>query len=73
MSGADRGLLFLENAAKAAAGTHSIPDMGDLLAALDQPPGPAGAGTPGRLPASRSASIAAASSAKLALPSPTTT
>ena len=34
MSGTDRGRLFLENAAKAAAGTHSVSDTGDLLAAL---------------------------------------
>ncbi|MGZ8461076.1 MAG: hypothetical protein ACXWW2_11670, partial [Candidatus Deferrimicrobiaceae bacterium] len=34
MSGADRGRLFLENAATAAAGTHSVSDTGDLLAAL---------------------------------------
>lgn len=34
MSGADRGRLFLENAAKAAAGTHSVSGTGDLLAAL---------------------------------------
>lgn len=34
MSGADRGQLFLENAAKAAAGTHSVSDTGDLPAAL---------------------------------------
>jgi len=34
MSGADRGRLFLENAAKAAAGTHSVSDTGDLPAAL---------------------------------------
>ena len=34
MSGADRGRLFLENAATAAAGTHSVSDTGELLAAL---------------------------------------
>ncbi|TFH29164.1 MAG: hypothetical protein E4G97_07670 [Deltaproteobacteria bacterium] len=34
MTGADRGRLFLENAATAAAGTHSVSDTGDLLAAL---------------------------------------
>lgn len=34
MSGPDRGRLFLENAAKAAAGTHSVSGTGDLLAAL---------------------------------------
>ena len=34
MSDADRERLFLENAAKAAAGTHSVSDTGDLLAAL---------------------------------------
>jgi len=34
MSAADRERLFLENAAKAAAGTHSVSDKGDLLAAL---------------------------------------
>ncbi len=34
MTAADRGRLFLENAATAAAGTHSVSDTGDLLAAL---------------------------------------
>ena len=34
MSGTDRERLFLENAAKAAVGTHSVSDTGDLLAAL---------------------------------------
>jgi L-lactate dehydrogenase complex protein LldG len=34
MNGADRGRRFLENAAKAAAGTHSVSDTGELLAAL---------------------------------------
>jgi L-lactate dehydrogenase complex protein LldG len=34
MSDADRERLFLENAAIAAAGTHSISDTGELLAAL---------------------------------------
>ena len=34
MNGADRGRLFLENAAKAAAGTHPVSDTGELLAAL---------------------------------------
>ena len=34
MSAADRERLFLENAAIAAAGTHSVSDTGDLLAAL---------------------------------------
>jgi L-lactate utilization protein LutC len=34
MTAADRGQLFLENAATAAAGTHSVSDTGDLLAAL---------------------------------------
>jgi len=34
MSGANRGRLFLENAAKAAAGTHSVSDTGELLSAL---------------------------------------
>jgi len=36
MSGADRERLFLENAAIAAAGTHSIPETGDLLAVLER-------------------------------------
>jgi len=34
MSGADRERIFLQNAATAAAGTHSVSDTGDLLAAL---------------------------------------
>jgi len=34
MSDANRGRLFLENAAKASAGTHSVSDTPDLLAAL---------------------------------------
>ena len=34
VSGADRGRLFLENAAIAAAGVHSVSDTGELLAAL---------------------------------------
>jgi len=34
MSGVGRERLFLENAATAAAGTHSVSDMGDLLAVL---------------------------------------
>jgi L-lactate dehydrogenase complex protein LldG len=34
MSGADRERIFLENAARAAAGTHFVSDMGDLLAVL---------------------------------------
>ena len=34
MSGTDGERLFLENAARAAAGTHSVSDAGDLLAAL---------------------------------------
>jgi len=36
MSAADRGRLFLENAAKAAAGTHSVSGTGDLPAVLGQ-------------------------------------
>lgn len=34
MSGSERERLFLENAANAAAGTHSVSDTGDLLATL---------------------------------------
>jgi len=34
MSGVGRERLFLENAATAAAGTHSVSDAGDLLAVL---------------------------------------
>jgi hypothetical protein len=36
MSGAERERLFLENAAIAAAGTHSVPETGDLLAVLER-------------------------------------